>query len=495
MKGWGLDFGSSNSTAIETKEGGYSKSTAISLFRNGRIGHIAPGETFTALADASTRVNGLPLNGVVASNGEAFVYIDTARVVKFGVADDVVDAHQQVALAGGHSAHTTLSGTDCDVLAYKNATAEYILYSWNDNTDGDVGRMLTDASSPDDDFLSTVGAQSNGSALTKGVPHKMCIGPDGVIYILNGQHIASLQPNTSAVNYQALDLGFGWVGTDLDIDGVYLIVSAYKAVISITGFTYSDARVFYWDTIKTSYNLVYDLEDNYVSALQVSRGRVYAFTRGRNNTTKIKIRNGSVFETLFESVQIGETPRAGGTDVFQNMIHYATANGERLLAIDGDAFHYRTIPTTDGATSPTDLGMVKNLSQNTLYIGRKVSSSYTIVKINYSGYYSNADFRTRLYETPYKANIDKIIVYPSLIASGGSIQLSFVKNYKNLSIGGADDELGGVSLTFATYGDASSIPVIMPRKITGVDAFYMNIRLNSAAVRKVEIYISPTSKS
>lgn len=504
LGGWGLDFSQSNSAAIEANEGQYSKSTAISLFRLGRIGHIAPGETFTACADASTKVNGLPLNGVVASNGEAFVYIDTARVVQFGVGDDVIDAHRQVALAVGHSGHTTLSGTDCDVLAYKNATDEYILYSWNDNTDGDVGRMLKDGSSPDDDWLSTLATQTNGTALTKGVPHKMIIGPDGVIYMLNGQYVASHAPNTTTVDYQKLPLGFGWIGTDLDIDGNYLVISAYKANTFITSFSYSESRAFYWDTVKTSYNFVLDLEDNYVSALQMSRGNLYAFTQGRNNTTKVKVRRGNVFETLFQSFQIGEAPRAGATDVFQDMIHYGSANGARLLAIDGSAFHYRTTPTTDGSTTVSDIGMVKNLSQNVLYVGRKVGSDYSIVRLRYDGYHINADFRTRLYPLPYKSNINKIIVYFSQFGTGASVTFSLFKDYNNFVLGGADDLLN-LTLTNSTHGNISSYNLTGLsgwKNITDVNSFYMNIRFNHAShtntaaiISKIVVYYSPTEKA
>ena len=57
LGGWGKDLSGSNSGPVEARKNQYSKSTAISLFRRGKLGHIAPGETFSALADASTRVN------------------------------------------------------------------------------------------------------------------------------------------------------------------------------------------------------------------------------------------------------------------------------------------------------------------------------------------------------------------------------------------------------------------------------------------------------
>src|ERR1700742_2975568 len=129
LGGWGKDFSQSNSAAIEARADQYSQSRAISLFRQGRIGHIAPGETFAVLQDASTRVNALPLNAVVDSAGEAFCILDNARVVEFGVNDLVIDAHNATA----HSGHSSLTGED--ILSYKNSTDEYVLYSFNDATD------------------------------------------------------------------------------------------------------------------------------------------------------------------------------------------------------------------------------------------------------------------------------------------------------------------------------------------------------------------------
>jgi hypothetical protein len=496
--GWGRDFSQSNSAGIEAKEGQYSQSNSISLFRSGRETHIAPGETFTVLTDGSTKVNGLPLNGVVASNREAFVYIDTARVVQFGLTDFVVDAHQQVTLAAGHSGHNTLTGTDCDVFTYKNATNEYILYSYNDNTDGDVGRMLKDASSPDDDWLSTLATQTNGTALTTGVPHKIGLGPDNCIYITNGQYLAYHAPNSTAIDYKKLDLGYGWIATDIDIDGNYLIVSAYKATLNTTSYSAGESKIFYWDTIKPSYNFTVDLQDNYVSALQVNNGTISAFTYGRNNTAKVKIRKGSLFETVFESAQIGVSPRSGSTDVFQNMIHYASVGN--IYTVDGEAFHFRASATIDSVGSATDVGMVKNLTANSLLLGCKVSSSYYLAKINYSGYQPTSDFRTRLYELPYKSTIDKIIVYFSQFGTGASVTLSLFKDYNDVSIGGAADLLNK-TLTNATYGSVLSIQVDMSR-ITDVSSFYMNVRFghasssNTAAIiRKIEIYTSPTTKA
>lgn len=490
VRGWGKDFSGSNSGPIETQEGGYTIGSNVSLWRPSQLGHITPGETFTSLSDASGRVDGLPINGVVTSTGEAFVYIDTARVVQFGVSDETIDGHRQVVLAGSHAAHASLSGTDCDVLGYKNATDEYVIYTYNDATDGDAGRMLKDGTSPDDDWLSTLATQTNGSALTAGVPHKAKIGPDGVIYITNGQYIASHVPTSTAVDYQKLNLGVGMVATSIEVDGNYLVIGAYRATTYITSYARSDALIFYWDTIAASYNQSFPLHDNYVSALVNKNGVIHAFTSGRNNTTKIKVREGSGFRTVFESAQIGSAPLAGSIDVFEDLIHYGSSNG-KVFVLDGSAFHLRT-----NVTGSASVGMVKNLATNTLYVGRNVSGAYSIAKMVISGGFSSGEFRDRLRVLPYKSNIEYVVVYFSRFASTASVTFSFFKDYATVSIGGATDFLNK-TIDFATYGAVSSVSFKPIKKITNVNAFYLHLSAISGdiAIRRIEVYYSPTGKT
>lgn len=495
-KGWGPDISPSNSAGIEVPLGYYSKSiTGISPFRFGRVGHVAPGETFTALTDASTRITGLPLNATVDSDGEAFAILSNARVVQWGIADDTVDAHNATA----HGAHSSLTGED--ILAYKNATDQYILYSFNDATDGDVGRRTKSSGAYDDDWLSTLGTQTNGSALTAGVPHKMTIGPDGVIYITNGQYIASHAPNTTAVNYKALNLGFGFIATSIEVRGIYLVVVGYQATAYITSYSRGESRCWFWDTTNPdSYNFSFDLQDNYVSAVKANGDALVAFTRGRNNTTKAKLFTGSAFETIYESAQIGNAPRHASVELFQNMLHWTPQSGIALYAMDGRAFHLRTFATLDGATAPLDVGMVRNLAAGSLYLGRQTSANaYDIVKINTDGYILNPDYRTAIIPLPYKSNISRITIHFSQFGSGASVLVSLFKNYSAISLGGAAD-LENRTISYADEGAISAFSW-QPQNAKDVNCFLLNLRFNHSAhtdtaaiVRRIEIHYEPTQK-
>lgn len=494
-KGWARDLSQSNSKGIEAPAGYYSKSTAMSTYRTSKYGQLAPGETFTALDDSSTRVNALPLNGAVSSTAEAFVILDNARVVQFSVLDEIIDAHNATAAHGGHA-----SITGEDILSYKNATNEYILYSWNDNTDGDVGRMLYDGSAADDDYMSTVASGTGGTALTKGVPHKMRIGPDKNIHITNGQYIAKFNPSTSAIDYQALNLGVGFVATGLSVYNNQLVIVGYKQTLYSNALTLSESTCFFWDTTSPFYQNSFDLKDNYASAIFLDdNSTLYVFTRGRNNTTKIKYFTGSKFDIAFQSWQIGDAPRQGSVDSFEGVMHFSPNSGGALNIIDGKAFHYRTAVTTDGSTIPSDIGMVRNLYSNVLFIGRKVGSSYTIVRPNFSGYHIDATWVGPILPLPYKSRVKKVIVYFSQFGSGASILFSLFKNYSTISLGGAAD-LANQTIDFTTYGALSSRSFQLT-KAFDADCILPHIKFNhvsvsavAAIIRKIEIYYDTVEK-
>ena len=65
FKGWGLDYSSSNTSAIEAAEQEYSRSVAVDLFRPGKIGHLSPGTAFSLVVDNSSFVNQLPVDAIM----------------------------------------------------------------------------------------------------------------------------------------------------------------------------------------------------------------------------------------------------------------------------------------------------------------------------------------------------------------------------------------------------------------------------------------------
>ena len=493
-KGWAKDLGGSNSTGVEAPRGYYSKSsTGISPFRLSKFGQIAPGEPVAAIADGGGIITGLGIAAATTSNGKSHVITDDEKIFSIDhvTADALAD---EVAISTPHASHNGTRSDEGDIIScfanVSSALTEIVLYSWNDNgnsgtgPDGDIGRMLKDGTSEDDNFMSDVptgkAVLQNGGT-SNPYPHKMVIGPDKNVYITNGQYLAQYDPFTGAdgtFNATKLNFGKNFIGTSIDVYGNYVVVVGYYATTYITSLSRSESVAWLWDTNGEFPQQSYSLFDNYATAVKNTEYGLYVFTQGRNNTTKIKLFTGSGFKTIFESQQIGNTPLHNSVEIWQNMLHFT--NASRLMCMDGEAFHLRNL---GGST-----GFLKNLTGNTLYL----ASGTDIYTVSTTEYLVDCDFRSRVFSLPHKSLINKITVYFSQFGTGASLTFSLFKNYANVGIGGADD-LTNETITNATHGAISSY-VFYPTGIIDVDSFYFNLRFNHAAttntaaiVRKVEI--------
>ena len=226
------DYSSTHPVSVEGGNNQYSKATGITFWRSGHLNRIAPAELYGAIADPNNYLQtNAPLNGMVASTGSAYFILDNARLIllSLGTGGTISD-YYDVAFATTHSGHTTPSGEDLILIKAADGN-EYILWSCNDNTDGDVSITGTGANFKDaghTNFNWFSGLTSSG-VLTKGVPHKMIhktIFND--IYILNGQYVATVQLSGSATppggtgNPTRLNLGQGWIANSICDYGNYI---------------------------------------------------------------------------------------------------------------------------------------------------------------------------------------------------------------------------------------------------------------------------------
>lgn len=85
------------------------------------------------------------------------------------------------------------------------------------------------------------------SALTSGVPHKI-FEFNGVMYILNGNVIASW--NGTTATDAAFTLPVGWIITDVEIDNDLIYLTAVKRVIDFN--YYTETKIFVWNAISTT---------------------------------------------------------------------------------------------------------------------------------------------------------------------------------------------------------------------------------------------------
>jgi hypothetical protein len=476
--------------AHEGAEGQYTYSNSISLFRLDRLGHIAPGETFSALSDSGNYIDDLPLNIEVASTGKPFAVLKNGKLVRIASALNTTEASFAPTLgAPNHSGHTinASNNNDFDVLVVKGADAsstEYVLWSWYDGTDGDISLIAPASSSVDnDDWFSTL---TSSAVLTKGVPLKMIQGPDGNIYITNGQYIASAvmtsgQAVTAATgNTAALNFGAGYVATTITNQQNFIVAGGYKATTYISGVARSSCRVWFWDGYSPEPNSIYDIPDNYLSALFNDNGTLYAITYGKGSTTKLWVFTGGGFEHVFETqaAAIVGKPLDGAIESFQKSLLVA-ADTKKIFQIYNNSFHHRAT-VYDGTNTATDIGAIKNVGGTTLFVGATISGpAYKIYSMGYSNSFTNAVWRSRLYRLPYRSTVKKITVYFSQFAASSSLTVKLFDNYTANT--GTARYTKQITTTahpkVATYLDAQLFP-----NEKNLNAFYLELTFDHSAV-------------
>lgn len=485
LNGWAVDFttGSTNTTAVRGSAGQYSQSRALSLHRLGRVGALAPGETFTAITDASGRITELPLNAVVASTGRAFSVLRNARLVSFVPGTDSVDAYYDVAAAApNHAGHVVATSDNQDVFVYKESGgSERVLVSWEDDNDADVMRINPDGTGQDDDFFST---RSGGAVLSKAVPHMFFrSGINNYIHVTNGQYSATFDIVSDSVNVQAFPSGPGWVQVSACQYGNYAAIVGYQATSYLTGAALGAVRVWIWDGASADAAAIYDIADNYATSIVNDNGILKVFCKGRNGTVKPWIFNKVYgrFEPGFESGQIGDPPKHGGVALFQEMVHFAATSGNcEIGVLDGAAYHQRAYIVDSGLSLPLSVGLFKELRGGVPYVGAKTgASAWKIYFMNLAGYYPGATFRSLLLDFGYKSRILWFKVYFAQFGTGASLQMAFMKEGATESFGGAADKLNR-TLTNAALGNVSEY--FFRQEIDDITAGYLSLKFNHSAV-------------
>lgn len=481
----GAASAASPNAGLEGRSDQYSYSQGTTLYRPEKTGHIAPGHVFTAIADSGGYITDLPLNGAIASNSKAFVVLKNSRLVRLSTDGTATEASYDVTVHGGHTGPT--SSYNPDVLITKDLATtpvEYVLRSWEDNTDADIGIIKIDGTGQDDDWFSTV--PSGGGALTKGVPLKMFNAPDGSVCCTNGSKlaqitiagaIASATARTAANNY-----GPGWITTGGCTWKNYAVVIGSKNTGTVRG----TVRVWFWNMTDDNFTFSFDIPDNFANGIYADGDTLVALTNGRGNSSKLWEFNGNGFgkEPKFESAFIPATsnPIQGSIESYQRgiVVGYANSSLARIGRYVSGGWHGDSI-LTDGTNDATEVGMVKNFYQDQLFAGVKYgSSTYKIYyQASFTKYYVNADFRTLLYEIGINGKIVGGRVYFSQFGSGASVLLSLMRGYDTVGIGSGNDQLQK-TISYAAQGALKGYH--FEKVIADVSSFYMNIRFNHSSV-------------
>lgn len=228
-----------------------------------------------------------------------------------------------------HGGHTSIAGSDI-VSYYHNVSSsrvKSIFYSWNDNTDGDVGRYDL-SSTLDDDYMSTIPA--SGAVLTKGVSHPMIVGYDDILYIGNGRHLNAYDGSIGAdgtyfQNVLSLPEDYEMIAM-AKLPPRSLVIFAHKSGASSSSNRKNECKAFFWDYLDSDPYKIENLYDNYIWDAFEYKGTVGCFTGGRNKDGNyLKIFDGSEFKNMCNYSDGG--PCHGGCDVDGDQIYW-NANGK-----------------------------------------------------------------------------------------------------------------------------------------------------------------------
>ena len=483
--------------------------TGIDFYKLGFKGHITPAQIFSTGSVSNAGITSTPRAVAVdvASATPNIHYIlgglsGTAPKTVLSTSGGYVSS-ASISAHGGHNFTTMPSnkywGEDIVFYTANNSSSvatQYIFYSWQDNTDGDVGRMSVDASSPDDDFMTTVPSGFSSSGFLTGVPHRMVEAANKKLYITNGRYLAEYDGNNGAsgtINYQAYDLGQGWVITDIRKYGRLLAILSVRSGTSYTNYSYlGESKMTLWDTIERGIGVSYAIPDNFASAIFVTpRNTILAFTFGKNSSSKVFEFNGQTFDLLWESIVNGSAPEPNAIEYYKGLVYWVPKNAIHVMALDLETKGvHQPLVNNDGSSNSGESGFLRNVWDNALFVGGSFGSYKAVyLQPGASGYSSsNCDLRTRVINLPFRSTIMETRVYFSQSVSGYSAQLSLFKNYVSSSIGTAGTDLLNTTITQVGINEYR----IDDKTIENVSAFYMNIRVSGqVSISRIEIDYIP----
>jgi len=231
-------------------------------------------------------------------------------------------------------AHTNEAGND--IAIYYTGTTQRVFYSFNDDTDWDVGIYNVVADTFDDNFMSTTptgfAAFAALIAAGKGYPHPLIVGDDDVLYMGDRNFIHVYDGATDTVFTKVLTLPVGWVITSFALtEDIKLAIGSYLTTASFSDtFQRGGAKVWFWNYLDLDPLYACDLRDNYVSEIKQWAGTTIAFTSGPKSPSdlgpyKLQALNGSQFEVI-KTWDTGGLPIRGGVDNVNNDLYWNSAS-------------------------------------------------------------------------------------------------------------------------------------------------------------------------
>lgn len=350
--------------------------------------------------------------------------------------------------------------------------------------DGSIrSNLLTPTAVGDTNILS--------SSLSSGVlnPVMFEVGSDGVLYYTaNGNSsIGKIVLTTGTTGNTANAFSFtdtSLTPKDICNDGIYTIFIADNNDYKVTT-TNTTCRVFFWDTIKSKADIIYDIPDSYLISCRYVDGKVLILGASGiwvcNSVTAPKLVYPIVTSVL--PISASAVSRSGNT-----MYWAARSVGAKIYAYGatiGKAIVYQPYSSHVGSIG-TDLNIAIAASGTYLLS----STDEPIVRLLNSG--STRDGATIVTATnqlpqPYSLSYVKVVL-SSPLSSGQEVTLS-------IHNGGGNVISDTQTKTFATYGAKQTLIFTVTSSANNLKQFEdININLSStggAEVQRVTVYGIP----
>jgi len=302
----------------DSREGsGFSAQKAVNPWRD--IGYIQPGYNGVADSGMGNITTDAIIKNIAVSGSSAYPIEDNVNVHKMNaVTGSIQNAsgfpHAIGTSLSGHGGHADFVGSD--IITYTISGTDYVFYSWNDGTDGDVGRLSLPNTFADD-YMSA--SATGGAVLDDSFPHPMIVGDDDILYIANGSEIVAYDgPNNTAATL-AFSVPNGYTITSFAKSPNYLVVfcSTKTAYDSAPG----EAFAYFWDYASEDATFKYDLNAAYVNGGFSYKGTTGCFvqrTSQSSNRSFMLVFTGGGFETVASFRQ--KIPGHGGVAIMDEMV-------------------------------------------------------------------------------------------------------------------------------------------------------------------------------
>lgn len=223
------------------------------------------------------------------------------------------------------------TGVNSDICYHYagNSKVNVVFVSYNNGTTGDVAAYSLDDGTSDLDFMST--RPSGAAALANAYPHPMCVGHDDTLYIGDGRALHCYDYSDTADADGKLFTNVLLLPQNYVIKSIQKFQPRTLMIFAETGLLGGEATVFFWDYLSLDPYQAESLNERVVVNAFDYKGTVGCFTDSYGETKKIKVFNGSEFETLVRFFDMSNAsdnnPSFGGVDVNENEIyvHLGTA--------------------------------------------------------------------------------------------------------------------------------------------------------------------------